>query len=169
MDLEAARRKVDEENRALAERAARARTEDVARTAGGAVLRRVVGRGVSPARIHAALFTVAALFSINYIISKWGLREFSSMTFVYLRVLGAAILLNAFVRRRGALPLMRDDCLHRFRHRLRIRNEMCGEKKSKELFHIDNVVAVLVLKHRINKQALETSASTTAFDLRNLR
>jgi len=33
----------------------------------------------------------------------------------------------------------------------------------------ESVVAVLVLKHRINKQALETSASTTAFDLRNLR
>lgn len=58
--------------------------------------------------VHSALFTVAALFSINYIISKLGMRAFSPLTFAYLRVLGSALLLALFVPRASA-PLERDD------------------------------------------------------------
>ncbi len=46
------------------------------------------------ATVHAALFSVAALFSLNYIISKVGMRSFSPLSFAYLRVLGSALLLN---------------------------------------------------------------------------
>ncbi|HUR82924.1 MAG TPA: DMT family transporter [Thermoanaerobaculia bacterium] len=49
-------------------------------------------------KTHAALFTVALLFSLNYIISKLGMREFAPLTFAWLRVAGAAILLALFAR-----------------------------------------------------------------------
>ena len=47
------------------------------------------------------MFTVAALFSINYIISKIGMRSFEPLSFAWLRVAGSAIALNAFVPGRG--------------------------------------------------------------------
>jgi drug/metabolite transporter (DMT)-like permease len=59
--------------------------------------------------LHAALFVVAFLFSINYIISKLGMRVFHPLTFAYLRVLGAAIVLNVFMREKNAEPLTRAD------------------------------------------------------------
>jgi drug/metabolite transporter (DMT)-like permease len=62
----------------------------------------------SPLLVHAALFTVAALFSINYIISKLGMRVFSPLTFAYLRVVGSALLLTLFLPRTRE-PLSRDD------------------------------------------------------------
>src|SRR5438128_1754227 len=46
-------------------------------------------------RVHGALIVVAILFSSNYIISKWAMNAFSPMTFAYLRVVGAAIVLSA--------------------------------------------------------------------------
>ena len=49
----------------------------------------------SPLKVHGALFAVAALFSLNYIISKFGMRAISPLSFAYLRVLGSAIVLNA--------------------------------------------------------------------------
>lgn len=61
----------------------------------------------SPTRIHAALFTVALLFSANYVIAKLGMREFSPLSFAWLRVAGAAILLSFFLRR--GKPLSRED------------------------------------------------------------
>ena len=60
-------------------------------------------------RIHAALTLVAILFSSNYIISKLAMNSFSPMTFAYLRVLGAAIVLNAILSDKGAPPLSRDQ------------------------------------------------------------
>lgn len=45
-----------------------------------------------------ALFTVALLFSLNYIISKLGMRELAPLTFAWLRVAGAAVLLAVFAR-----------------------------------------------------------------------
>jgi drug/metabolite transporter (DMT)-like permease len=45
-------------------------------------------------RVHGALTAVAILFSSNYIISKWAMNAFSPMSFAYLRVLGAAIVLS---------------------------------------------------------------------------
>ena len=49
-------------------------------------------------RVHAALFTVAFLFSANYLISKLGMREFSPLSFAWLRVFGSAILLWVVAR-----------------------------------------------------------------------
>jgi drug/metabolite transporter (DMT)-like permease len=46
-------------------------------------------------RVHGALTAVAILFSSNYIISKWAMNAFSPMSFAYLRVVGAAIVLSA--------------------------------------------------------------------------
>lgn len=59
--------------------------------------------------MHAALATVALLFSLNYIISKLGLHAFSSMTFAYLRVLGSALVLNVVFRQRNRRPLSKRD------------------------------------------------------------
>ena len=49
-------------------------------------------------RIHLALFAVAILFSLNYIISKLAVSAFAPLTFGYLRVVGSAIVLMALVR-----------------------------------------------------------------------
>jgi drug/metabolite transporter (DMT)-like permease len=49
----------------------------------------------SELRLHAALFTVALLFSANYVISKLGMREFSPLAFAWLRIAGAALILAA--------------------------------------------------------------------------
>jgi len=59
---------------------------------------------LSRLKVHGALFTVAALFSLNYIISKFGMRAFSPLSFAWLRVLGSAIILNALPMPREALP-----------------------------------------------------------------
>src|ERR1700738_2576673 len=53
-------------------------------------------------RVHGALTLVAILFSSNYIISKLAMNSFSPLTFAYLRVLGAAIVLNAILVLSGA-------------------------------------------------------------------
>lgn len=52
-------------------------------------------------RLHLALFTVAALFSLNYIISKLAMHAFAPLSFAWLRVAGSAILLTPFIRGPG--------------------------------------------------------------------
>ena len=42
------------------------------------------------------MFTVAALFSLNYIVSKVAMHSFAALSFAWLRVAGAAIVLNVF-------------------------------------------------------------------------
>ena len=59
------------------------------------------------AKVHLALFTVALLFSGNYIVSKLGMREFSPLSFAWLRIAGAAAILAVIVRNEP--PLARDD------------------------------------------------------------
>lgn len=58
-------------------------------------------------RLHSALFTVALLFSANYVISKLGMREFAPMAFAWMRIAGAALVL-AFVARNEP-KLSRED------------------------------------------------------------
>lgn len=53
--------------------------------------------------------SVAFLFAANYIVSKITMASFSPLSFAYVRVLGAAIVLNVFLRERGNPPLERDD------------------------------------------------------------
>lgn len=52
----------------------------------------------SAGRVHAALLTVATLFSLNYIISKLAMHSFSPLAFAWLRVAGSALLLQVPVR-----------------------------------------------------------------------
>ena len=59
-------------------------------------------------RVHAALFTAATLFSINYIVSKLAMRAISPVTFAYLRVAGSAILIHV-VTPRDRDPITRSD------------------------------------------------------------
>lgn len=54
------------------------------------------------------MFSVAALFSLNYVISKLGMRAFNPLVFAYLRVVGGAIVLNLLIPYSGA-PLSRED------------------------------------------------------------
>ena len=63
----------------------------------------------SALRIHGALFTVNFLFAVNYIVSKLGMKAFDPFTFAYLRVLGAAIVMNAILPRHAYAPLTRAD------------------------------------------------------------
>ena len=65
--------------------------------------------GTRHLQVHAALATVALLFSLNYIISKLGLNAFSAMTFAYLRVLGSALVLSLLFRQRDLPPLSKAD------------------------------------------------------------
>lgn len=58
-------------------------------------------------RTHLALFTVAFLFSANYILAKMGMREFAPLSFAWLRVAGAALILSFVVR--DAEPLSAAD------------------------------------------------------------
>ena len=58
-------------------------------------------------KLHSALFTVALLFSLNYLISKLGMREFSPLTFAWLRILGASIILAVIARNEPELS--RED------------------------------------------------------------
>ena len=60
-------------------------------------------------RVHSALFTVALLFSANYVVSKVGMREFSPLVFAWLRVAGAAVLLAALTRGSSHPPLSPED------------------------------------------------------------
>ena len=60
-----------------------------------------------PLKLHAALFTVALLFSANYVISKLGMRELSPLVFAWLRIAGAAILLQLIAR--SEPPLAAED------------------------------------------------------------
>lgn len=59
-------------------------------------------------RVHAGMFSVATLFSLNYIISKLGMRAFNPLVFAYLRVVGAALVLNLLIPHSGP-PLSRED------------------------------------------------------------
>jgi drug/metabolite transporter (DMT)-like permease len=59
--------------------------------------------------VHAAMASVSVLFAINYIISKLGMHVFDPLTFAYLRVLGAAIILNTVLRERNAAPVESGD------------------------------------------------------------
>lgn len=60
--------------------------------------------------VHLALFVVAVLFSLNYILSKIALREISPLAFTYLRVCGSALVLAAIGgRSRAQLPVTRAD------------------------------------------------------------
>ncbi|HYI10501.1 MAG TPA: DMT family transporter [Thermoanaerobaculia bacterium] len=61
----------------------------------------------SPIRIHLALFTVAVLFTANYIISKLGMRELAPLSFAWLRVAGAALLMMVIARHEPRLS--RED------------------------------------------------------------
>jgi len=54
------------------------------------------------------MLAVATLFSLNYIISKLGMRAFNPLVFAYLRVAGAAIILNSLFAR-DTPPVSRDD------------------------------------------------------------
>jgi drug/metabolite transporter (DMT)-like permease len=63
--------------------------------------------GTGQFAVHAALTTVALLFSANYIISKLAMHSFTPLVFAYLRVLGSAIILNTVVHDHG--PIARDD------------------------------------------------------------
>lgn len=58
-------------------------------------------------RLHAALFTVAFLFSVNYIISKVGMRGMAPLSFAWLRIVGAALVMAWIARNEP--PLDRDD------------------------------------------------------------
>jgi len=58
-------------------------------------------------RVHAGLFTVALLFSANYVISKLGMRELSPLVFAWLRIAAAAVVLQ-FVAK-GEPRLDRND------------------------------------------------------------
>jgi drug/metabolite transporter (DMT)-like permease len=59
--------------------------------------------------VHLALFTVALLFSLNYIISKVALGTFNPVVFAYLRIVGAAIVLHLLLRHRETGELSRAD------------------------------------------------------------
>jgi drug/metabolite transporter (DMT)-like permease len=59
-------------------------------------------------RLHLALFSVALFFSLNYLISKLGMREFSPLSFAWLRVVGSAIILHFVARAEGAVLAPED-------------------------------------------------------------
>lgn len=63
----------------------------------------------SPLLVHGALASVAVLFSLNYIISKFGLHSFNPLTFAYLRILSSAIILNSVLHERNPEPLGPGD------------------------------------------------------------
>ena len=53
--------------------------------------------------------SVAVLFSLNYIISKFGLHSFNPLTFAFLRIVSSAIVLNFLLHERNAPPLAKED------------------------------------------------------------
>ncbi|HET7437421.1 MAG TPA: DMT family transporter [Thermoanaerobaculia bacterium] len=60
-------------------------------------------------RVHTALFAVAFFFSLNYLISKLGMRAFAPLVFAWLRVVGSAIVLALVVRYDSTPPLAGRD------------------------------------------------------------
>ena len=68
----------------------------------------MAGRNINGTRVHLALLTVAALFSLNYIVSKVAMRAFNPLAFAYLRVLGAALVMQ-FVLPRDRTPMSKAD------------------------------------------------------------
>jgi len=61
---------------------------------------------MSKLKVHGALVTVALLFTANYIVAKLGMREFSPLSFAWLRVAGSAVILWLLARHD---PLPRED------------------------------------------------------------
>jgi drug/metabolite transporter (DMT)-like permease len=61
----------------------------------------------SKLKLHGALFTVALLFSSNYLISKLGMRELAPLSFAWLRVAGASVILALIARNEPKLS--RED------------------------------------------------------------
>lgn len=59
-------------------------------------------------KVHAGMFAVSALFSLNYIVSKVAMHSFAPLSFAWLRVAGAAIVLNIFA---PGVGFTRDDSL----------------------------------------------------------
>src|SRR5947209_18878334 len=59
--------------------------------------------------VHTAMASVSMLFATNYIVSKLGMHVFNPLTFAYVRVLVAAIILNTVLRERNAAPLAPGD------------------------------------------------------------
>jgi drug/metabolite transporter (DMT)-like permease len=55
-----------------------------------------------------ALFSVALFFSLNYLISKLGMRQFAPLSFAWLRVAGSAIILHFVARTEGAVLAPED-------------------------------------------------------------
>lgn len=55
------------------------------------------------------MFSVAVLFTANYIVSKLGMREISPLSFAWLRVAGAAAILALIAWHEGAPSLSRTD------------------------------------------------------------
>lgn len=53
--------------------------------------------------------SVAVLFALNYIVSKIGMHAFNPLTFAYLRIIGATVILNVVIRERNAAPLAPGD------------------------------------------------------------
>jgi drug/metabolite transporter (DMT)-like permease len=62
-------------------------------------------------KLHLALFTVAFLFSLNYVISRLGMREFAPLSFAWLRVVGSALILNVVALRDPSPAIGREDRL----------------------------------------------------------
>src|SRR5260370_32197795 len=63
----------------------------------------------TPLLVHSAMASVAVLFSLNYIISKFGLHSFNPLTFAYLRIVSSATILNFVLHERNAAPLGPGD------------------------------------------------------------
>jgi drug/metabolite transporter (DMT)-like permease len=63
----------------------------------------------TPARVHAALFLVAVLFSLNYLLGKIVLRQIDPRAFALLRVTGSALILWLFRERGPAVALTATD------------------------------------------------------------
>ena len=63
----------------------------------------------APLAVHGALAGVAVLFSLNYIFSKIGLHAFNPLTFAWLRIAAAALIINVLFRERNAAPLAPGD------------------------------------------------------------
>src|SRR5260370_3280809 len=63
----------------------------------------------TPLLVHAAMASVAVLFSLNYIISKFGLHSFNPLTFADVRIVSSAIILNFVLHERDPTPLAPGD------------------------------------------------------------
>ena len=63
----------------------------------------------TPFRVHLALFSVAFLFSLNYLMGKIALRQLDPRALAFVRVSGAAILLSLIPERGPLAPLSSID------------------------------------------------------------